>query len=201
MGGGTGFDGDEYGGRRYFGLYMGSVVDRNDPQGDGRVRVKIPGIIDDRSAWARPRGGGYTNWGIVKVPPPEADVYVQFINGDLDQPTYEPADMGNRGKDGSREMFKEFEDPDIVVAGFGPFRLVVDMRSDEASGLVPTCRLKQIATVNGEEQDVAWIEFGENSIQVYADSAVQCPPPPPMPKPRPEVPNRVSVEPPKPRPP
>jgi len=174
MGGGTGFEGDDHGGQKYHGLYMGSVVDRNDPNGDGRVRVKIPGLIDDKSAWARPKGMGYTLWGMIRVPPQDADVYVQFINGELDQPVYEPADAGTRGPDGEREMFKEFEDPDVIVAGFGPFRLVIDLREDEEAGVKPTCRLKQIATVNGEETDVAWFQLGENSAQIYADSAVQA---------------------------
>jgi len=174
MGGGTGFEGDEHGGMKYHGLYMGKVVDRSDPDGNGRVRVQIPGLIDDRSAWAKPKGMGFTFWGMVKVPPLDADVYVQFLNGELDQPVYEPADAGTRGENGEREMFKEFEDPDIIVAGFGPFRLVIDLRDDEEAGLVPTCRLKQIVTIGGEEQDVAWFQLGDNSAQVYADSAVQC---------------------------
>ena len=152
---------------------MGSVVDRDDPNLDGRVRVQIPGLIDDRSAWARPRGGGSLLWGFIAVPPIGADVYVQFINGDLDQPRYEPADYGTRGNGVDREMFPEHEHPDVIVGGFGPFRVVIDLREDEATGTKPSLRLKQIAVVDGIEEDIAWVQLGENSIQVYADSAVQ----------------------------
>lgn len=167
----TGFDGDDFGGKRHDGLFMGKVVDRDDPDGDGRIRVQIPGLIEEKSAWARPRGGGYSQWGVVKVPPLEADVYVQFVNGDINRPVYEPADYGTR--DGKKEMFPEHESPDIVVAGFGPFRVVVDLRNDGET-LIPSLVIKQVATLpDGSETDTAWIRFSENAIQVRGDAAVQ----------------------------
>ena len=172
-GGGSGFDGDEFGGMRYHGLYMGKVVNREDPNGDGRVRVQIPGLIDDASAWAKPKGMGYIKWGAIRVPPLEADVYVQFLNGELDQPVYEPADAGTRGQEGEREMFPEFEHPDIIVAGFGPFRLVIDTRDDPDAGLVPSLRIKQVASLESGETDTAWFELRENSAQMRGDSVAQ----------------------------
>lgn len=168
----TGFDGDDFGGQKYYGLYEGKVVDRDDPDGDGRVRVQIPGLIDERSAWARPKGGGSKHWGFVRVPPLDADVLVQFVNGDIDRPVYEPYDYGT--KNGEREMFPEHEDPDVIVGGFGPFRVVVDLREDEAAGLVPSLTIKQVAiNTKGQETDSAWVQITENSVQVYGDSAVE----------------------------
>lgn len=172
MGGNTGFDGDSFGGERYFGLYMGQVVDRNDPDGDARIRVRIPGMIDDRSAWARPKGGGSPLWGFVAVPPLEADVYIQFVNGDIDVPVYEPADWGVRNS--VKELFPEFEHPDVIVAGFGPFRMVIDLRTDEAAGLEPYLKVKQVATLaDGSETDTAWFTLGGNSAGVHGDSVAQ----------------------------
>lgn len=174
----TGFDGDGLRGQRFDGLYMGKVVDRNDPDGRGRIRVQIPGVIDEQSAWAVPKGGGSPRWGVVWVPPLDADVYVQFINGDQEHPVYEPADYGIR--DGKPEVFPEYEDPDVIVAGFGPFRLVIDLREDTEAGVAPSLTLKMVATIGadeqgqgGEETDTAWIRIGENSVQVRADAAVQ----------------------------
>ncbi len=168
----TGFDGDDFKGISYDGLYMGKVVDRSDPDLNGRIRVQIPGLIDDRSAWAIPRGGGSPLWGVVAVPPIDADVYIQFINGNIERPVYEPADFGVR--DGDREIFPEHEDPDVVVAGFGPFRVVVDLRDDADAELVPSLVLKQVATLSdGSEVDTAWVRLSENSIQVRGDAAVQ----------------------------
>ncbi len=166
----TGFEGDDFEGHRYDGLYEGYVVDRDDPDGDGRVRVCVPGIIDERSAWARPRGGGSKFWGFVAVPPKDADVLVQFINGDIDRPTYEPFDFGTKG--GVREMFPEHEHPDVIVAGFGPFRIVIDLREDAEQGIAPTFTVKQVATKTDEsETDTAWFQLSENSAWVHGESA------------------------------
>jgi len=168
----TGFDGDSFHGKRLDGLYMGRVVDRDDPDGNARIRVEIPGIIDGQSAWATPKGGGSPFAGFVRVPPLEADVYVQFLNGDQERPVYEPADWGVR--EGVRELFPEFEDPDVIVAGFGPFRLVIDLRENAETDQVPSLTLKMVAALgNDTETDTAWIRMSENSIQVRADSAVQ----------------------------
>jgi len=168
----SGFEGDDFQGDPHYGLYMGTVIDREDPDGDGRVRVQIPGLIDEKSAWAKPKGGGSALWGFVRVPPKGADVYVQFINGDLERPVYEPADYGT--KDGEREMFPEHESPDVIVGGYGPFRIVIDLRENEETGLKPSLLVKQVATLkDGSETDTAWFRLSENSAQMHGDSAAQ----------------------------
>lgn len=165
---GTGFEGDGFDGMLYHGIYEGKVVDRDDPDLDGRVRVQIPGLIDERSAWARPKGGGSSKWGMVGVPPLDTDVLVQFVNGNIDKPVYEPFDFGVPG--GVREMFPEHTHPDVIVAGFGPFRMVIDLQD----GAPPTLMIKQVAeTSNGEETDTAWFQLSENSVQVHGDSAAE----------------------------
>lgn len=171
----TGFKGDNFGGERILELCMGTVVDRNDPEGDGRVRVKIPGRME-KSPWAKPKGGGYTKWGKNVVPPLDADVYVQFINGNPERPVYEPADHGVRAPVGNpegpleTERFPEFEDPDVAVWGIGPFRLVIDSREGQQAAT-----FKLVKTLpSGEETDVAWIflNLEDNAIEIHADSAV-----------------------------
>jgi hypothetical protein len=172
---GTGFEGD----RRNVGeqlplLYLGTVIERQDPDDRGRVRVRIPGVME-RSPWAIPRGGGSSNEGAVSVPPLNADVFVQFVNGDPDVPVYERADFGVVNE--QNETFPEHTDPDIHVFGIGPFRIVVDNRTGEDADS-RTVRAKLVKTVvtSGnvtEEQDIAWIEISEeNSIHIYASSAV-----------------------------
>ncbi len=168
----TGFEGDGFRGERLLGLYMGRVVDRDDPDGDGRVRVEIPGVIDGKSAWAKPRGGGSALWGFIAVPPLDADVYVQFVNGDQNVPRYEPADWGER--DGVRELFPEFDSPDVIVGGYGPFRFVIDLREDKEAGITPSLMVKQVVKLpDGSETDTAWFTLGENSAGMHGDSAAQ----------------------------
>lgn len=164
----TGFDGDKFVGPRINQLCLGTVVDRDDPLGICRIRANIPGIME-RTPWARPKHGGSKNEGVASIPPNGADVYIQFINGDRSMPVWERADFGV--VNGKSEVFKEHIDPDIHVFGIGPFRLVVDNRTQE--GVVKTARAKLVKVINGEEQDIVWIEVNEeNSCQVHADSAL-----------------------------
>jgi hypothetical protein len=168
---GTGFQGDRRNeGEKLPLLYLGTVLERGDPDARGFIRVRIPGIME-RSPWASPKGGGSRKEGIVSVPPLGADVYVQFVNGDPRSPVYERADFGV--VDGVKEVFPEHADPDIHVIGLGPFRLVVDNREEQGEGFGKTARAKLVKEIGGEEQDIAWIEISEdNSIQIYADSAI-----------------------------
>lgn len=168
----SGFYGDGFGGERVFALSLGTVIDRNDPEGDGRVRVRIPGIME-QSNWAKPKGGGYAQWGSNDVPPLGADVYIQFLNGNPEMPIYELADHGMREistQEGPKpERFPEFENPDVHVWGRGPFRLVIDNQEGQRQAL-----LKVVKMVGSEEEDVAYILFNyeDNSIEIHADSAV-----------------------------
>ena len=144
------------------GLYAGMVLDNNDPEHLARVRVTIPGVMDD-SPWALPRGAGSAQWGGNDVPPNGADVYVMFVNGNAERPVYEPA-WHMPG-----EQFPEHSSPDVHVWGRGPFRLVL-----EDSNVQHVMRLKAVLTIGNNEEDVAWLEFNADtqSIQLYADCAV-----------------------------
>ena len=71
---------------RYPGLYIGEVVDREDPEGIGRVRVRIPGLVEPASNWAFPLGtvgGGSDRRGFYSVPEKGAEVGVLFTTGVL----------------------------------------------------------------------------------------------------------------------
>lgn len=90
---------------RYPGLYIGEVADRDDPEGLGRVRVRIPGLVEPSSAWAFPLGtlgGGSDRRGFFSVPEKGAEVGVLFHQGDVDHPYYL---CGHWGKpDGQAEV-------------------------------------------------------------------------------------------------
>jgi hypothetical protein len=78
----------------YYGLFIGYIVNNQDPENLGRVRVCIPGLIpeDPGSAWAFPLGapGAGPNRGLFSVPPEGADVGVFFNQGNPDQPYFLP---------------------------------------------------------------------------------------------------------------
>jgi hypothetical protein len=86
--------------QRHLGLYIGHVVDRDDPQQLGRVRVRIPSLIRDASAWAFPLGtvgGGSDRRGFFAVPERGAEVGVLFQEGDVDRPYYFAGHWGKPG--------------------------------------------------------------------------------------------------------
>jgi len=162
----TGFGDDAFEEQRLTGLYAGLVIDRQDPEGLGRVRVQIPGIVDE-SAWALPKGSGAAQWGSNIVPPEGADVYVQFVNGRIDRPVYEPGWPGNPTS--GKETFPEFEDPDVAVFGIGPFRMVIDNREGQE-----TATVKMIRDVNGNEESMVefTLELASNSFSGFVQTAL-----------------------------
>lgn len=90
---------------RYTGLHIGVVVKRDDDELLGRVKIRIPGLIEPMSAWAFPLGtvgGGSDARGFYSVPEEGAEVGVLFHLGDVDQPYYL---CGHWGKpDGKSEV-------------------------------------------------------------------------------------------------
>ncbi len=76
--------------RRFFGKYRGSVVENVDPLGQARLIVLVPDVLGEMpSTWALPcvpmAGPGM---GTVFVPPVRASVWVEFEQGDPQQPIW-----------------------------------------------------------------------------------------------------------------
>jgi hypothetical protein len=81
----------------FYGNYRGLVVDNNDPEKLGRIKVKVypmfKGIEDpDQIPWAVPAmglfAGAGTGFGAFAVPEENSFVYVFFEAGDIYQPVY-----------------------------------------------------------------------------------------------------------------
>jgi uncharacterized protein involved in type VI secretion and phage assembly len=128
---------------RYPGLFIGEVVDRDDPEGLGRVRVRIPGLVEPASAWAFPLGtvgGGSDRRGFFSVPEKGAEVGVLFHQGDVDHPYYL---CGHWGKpDGQAEVpepargLPKEEAPQVRAFETGRFLFVFDDRSGKEALVV-----------------------------------------------------------------
>jgi len=78
--------------KRLAGIEVGTVIARDDPDGLGRVRVRVPGIVGGESPnWAEPyggTGGGSAQRGTFDPPAVGANVGVFFRRGDPDFPCY-----------------------------------------------------------------------------------------------------------------
>lgn len=91
---------NETGDTRYAFLYDGVVTDRKDPMKLGRVKVRVPGLLDPDSPWCFPAGmpgaGGHQR-GMKWVPPVGAEVVIFFRGGDPNQPRYMTGHYGMPG--------------------------------------------------------------------------------------------------------
>lgn len=71
-------------GGRYYGVYRGLIVDSMDPTSRGRVRVKLPTLMQDGGSWAevcRPFGAPAGTAARIG-----AEVWVMFEAGDSTRP-------------------------------------------------------------------------------------------------------------------
>ncbi|MFI5910937.1 phage baseplate assembly protein V [Dactylosporangium sp. NPDC051541] len=78
--------------RRFFGKYRGIVVENEDPYRLGRLKVKVPSVLgrDVVTGWATPCApyGGAVDRGFLFIPEREAQVWVEFEEGDLEFPIW-----------------------------------------------------------------------------------------------------------------
>jgi hypothetical protein len=75
---------------RFYGKYRGKVVLNFDTEQRGRILVRVPEVLGDTGqGWAMP-SVPYAGMqaGIYAVPPPNANVWVEFEAGDADRPIW-----------------------------------------------------------------------------------------------------------------
>lgn len=74
----------------YYGKYRGLVDDNDDPRRMGRIRVRVPELLDDvPTGWALPcTPYAGPNQGSFMVPPVGAGVWVEFESGRLERPIW-----------------------------------------------------------------------------------------------------------------
>jgi uncharacterized protein involved in type VI secretion and phage assembly len=109
------------------GMHIGYVTHNDDPEGIGRVRACIPGLLEPHSAWAWPLGtvgGGSSGRGLFAVPAVGAEVAVFFAAGDVGRPHYLCAHWG-RGEAPAAS-------PDACVWATPGFRIEITEQSPKA---------------------------------------------------------------------
>ncbi|TKB25860.1 phage tail protein [Desulfopila sp. IMCC35006] len=74
-----------------FGKYRAVVVDNQDPQKRGRLKLRIPSVLaEQNSDWALPclPYGGLDQQGLFFIPDIDAQVWVEFEEGDISRPIW-----------------------------------------------------------------------------------------------------------------
>jgi Type VI secretion system/phage-baseplate injector OB domain len=75
---------------RFFGKYRGKVSDNKDPLMQGRIRAKVPAVFgDNETGWALPSAPyGGSGVGIFFIPPVDANVWIEFEEGNSEVPIW-----------------------------------------------------------------------------------------------------------------
>ena len=74
-----------------YGKYRGIVVDNQDPEQRARLKVRVPSVLGEQdSDWALPCTpyGGSKTLGFFMVPDVDAQVWVEFEEGDINRPIW-----------------------------------------------------------------------------------------------------------------
>ena len=74
-----------------YGKYRGFVVDNQDPQKRGRLRLSVPSVLGDQETdWALPclPYGGIDQQGMFFVPEIDSQVWTEFEEGDISRPIW-----------------------------------------------------------------------------------------------------------------
>ena len=150
---------------RLLGLYIGYVTDRDDPEGLGRVRFCIPGLIEPHGAWAWPLGtggGGSKDCGIFAVPEVGAELGVLFNQGDVDAPFFLPGNWGRPGGESEVPEEAQVSPPDNRVIATPTFRIELD-ESDKA---------KKLKLTNRKTGDFLLFDAEENTVTLEGTTAI-----------------------------
>lgn len=151
-------------GARHYGMYLGHVTRRDDPEDLGRVQVCIPGLVEPHGPWAWPLGtvgGGQRERGLFAVPELGAEVAIFFREGDLQCPHYLSAHWGI--VNGASEVPVAAQGTtDARVFATGTFNIVVD----ETPGR------RRIELVNRTTNDRVLIDAEDHTISIEGTTAI-----------------------------
>jgi phage baseplate assembly protein V len=146
--------------KRYYGVAEAIVTDVNDPDKEGRVKVRYPWFDDNTvSGWARVRqlyaGNGY---GTYFVPEVGDEVLVAFVHGDMRLPVV----LGGlyNGSDKPSVARNSSNDPKLIRTKGGHQILM-----DDTSG-------KEKVEITDAKGNVVVLDAAKNTITVQAQSDV-----------------------------
>jgi len=142
-------------------LYEGVVTDNVDPEKRGRVRIRIPGVLEPQSRWVMPigcGGGGSDGQGYYMVPTIGANVAVQFKHGDVDHPRFLVGPWGQNAEGSEIPHFARALSPAEAVRVRGiqtdRWELVFDDRPGKQSVRVKDLAFGDVIEIDGVNHGV-----------------------------------------------
>jgi hypothetical protein len=148
---------------RFYGKYLGIVVDNDDPKGLARVRARVPEVFgEETTGWClpcSPYSGSGT--GLATVPPIDSQIYIEWPAGDISRV---PIWSGGAWPDG--EGVEDAGPDAIVLTTPAGHRVVVrDTSGSEAIEIEATSGAKLVLDGEG-----VLVEFGSQKLVVSRTS-------------------------------
>jgi uncharacterized protein involved in type VI secretion and phage assembly len=186
--------------RRFHGKYRGIVVDVEDPEMLGRIKVQVPSVLGDQvsTGWAMPcvPYGGEANRGFLFVPEVGAGVWVEFEEGDLEFPVWvgtfwsKPGGTTDlpkpNGPDGAEEEVQSPPTRKIIKTAKGHTLQFEDKDGEERIVLWEATHSHVISldeagvtvtdgsgnSIKTTEDGISVLDANENSVETTADGIV-----------------------------
>jgi hypothetical protein len=150
---------------RLFGMFVGFVVDRDDPKELGRVKVSIPGFLEPNSTWAWPLGtcgGGSKDRGFFAVPELNAEVGILFNQGEISAPYYITTNWGMPGGESEVPEEAQKSPPNNRVIATETFRIEMDESEND----------HKLRLLNKRTGDQIVLDADQNSIVIEGTTAI-----------------------------
>ena len=150
----------------YYGKYRGIVTNNQDPNNQGRLKARVPEVLDKvESGWALPAAPFAGNgMGQFTVPPPDSGVWIEFEAGDVSRPIWSGCWWGDgqlpKNKDGT--------------AATPPMKIV---RSEQGLmvSLDDAGQTIHVSDANGQNMLEIKVQQGKITIKGAAKAVVEAP--------------------------
>jgi len=154
--------------QRFYGKYRGFVVENDDPEQLGRLKLSVPSVLGDEvvTGWAMPcvPYGGSENLGTLFIPEIEAGVWVEFEEGDLEFPVWVGTFWSKPG--GTSELPKPNDDTGAEEGDVQspPTRKIFKTLNGHSIQFEDDGSALRILITDGENENL--ILFGDSGINV-----------------------------------
>jgi hypothetical protein len=148
---------------KFYGKYRAKVVDINDPEKRGRIRVQCPAVLgNSKSAWCEPCIPYATDFsGDYYVPPINEGIWVEFEGGDPNKPIW----TGGWYKIGSTPLLPNSKPDDTrfvcfkdTVIHLNNREVIIELRQGNNTSKVLRINSNTI-------EDIAWLIANRQNIE------------------------------------